>query len=50
MDIPLCVCEARDSKGLYKLARAGKIKGKSEMCLIKTTFFLLCIGFVRLLI
>lgn len=27
MDIPLCVCEARDSKGLYKLARAGKIKG-----------------------
>ncbi|XP_076934134.1 adenylyl-sulfate kinase 3-like [Bidens hawaiensis] len=27
MDIPLCVCEARDPKGLYKLARAGKIKG-----------------------
>ncbi|XP_035838983.1 adenylyl-sulfate kinase 3 [Helianthus annuus] len=27
MDIPLCVCEARDPKGLYKLARTGKIKG-----------------------
>jgi len=27
MDVPLEVCEARDSKGLYKLARAGKIKG-----------------------
>lgn len=27
IDVPLDVCEARDSKGLYKLARAGKIKG-----------------------
>ncbi|MQL70241.1 hypothetical protein Taro_002522 [Colocasia esculenta] len=27
MDMPLEVCEARDPKGLYKLARAGKIKG-----------------------
>ncbi|KMZ59142.1 Adenylyl-sulfate kinase [Zostera marina] len=27
MDIPLNVCEERDPKGLYKLARAGKIKG-----------------------
>ncbi|XP_057979642.1 adenylyl-sulfate kinase 3 [Malania oleifera] len=27
MDVPLAVCEARDPKGLYKLARAGKIKG-----------------------
>ncbi|OVA09377.1 BTB/POZ-like [Macleaya cordata] len=27
MDVPLHICEARDSKGLYKLARAGKIKG-----------------------
>ncbi|KAI8020077.1 hypothetical protein LOK49_LG04G03131 [Camellia lanceoleosa] len=27
MDMPLQVCEARDPKGLYKLARAGKIKG-----------------------
>ncbi|CAN6541967.1 unnamed protein product [Malus baccata var. baccata] len=27
MDVPLHVCESRDPKGLYKLARAGKIKG-----------------------
>ncbi|KAK9949144.1 hypothetical protein M0R45_004682 [Rubus argutus] len=27
MDVPLNVCENRDPKGLYKLARAGKIKG-----------------------
>lgn len=27
MDVPLKVCEARDPKGLYKLARAGKIIG-----------------------
>lgn len=27
MDMPLRVCEARDPKGLYKLAREGKIKG-----------------------
>lgn len=27
MDVPLCICEERDPKGLYKLARAGKIKG-----------------------
>ncbi|XP_055804022.1 adenylyl-sulfate kinase 3 [Solanum dulcamara] len=27
MDVPLHVCETRDPKGLYKLARAGKIKG-----------------------
>ncbi|CAI8609373.1 unnamed protein product [Vicia faba] len=27
IDVPLHVCEARDPKGLYKLARAGKIKG-----------------------
>ncbi|KAL5988223.1 Adenylyl-sulfate kinase 2, chloroplastic [Asimina triloba] len=27
MNVPLEVCEARDAKGLYKLARAGKIKG-----------------------
>lgn len=26
MDVPLQLCEARDPKGLYKLARAGKIK------------------------
>ncbi|XVE82938.1 hypothetical protein DITRI_Ditri16bG0045300 [Diplodiscus trichospermus] len=27
MDVPLQICEARDPKGLYKLARSGKIKG-----------------------
>ncbi|KAI5439456.1 hypothetical protein KIW84_025015 [Lathyrus oleraceus] len=27
LDVPLAVCEARDPKGLYKLARAGMIKG-----------------------
>ncbi|XP_061338907.1 adenylyl-sulfate kinase, chloroplastic-like isoform X3 [Gastrolobium bilobum] len=27
IDVPLDLCEARDPKGLYKLARAGKIKG-----------------------
>ncbi|XVF59270.1 hypothetical protein PTKIN_Ptkin07bG0262100 [Pterospermum kingtungense] len=27
MDVPLQICEARDPKGLYKLARTGKIKG-----------------------
>lgn len=27
MNMPLQLCESRDAKGLYKLARAGKIKG-----------------------
>ncbi|KAF3338133.1 adenylyl-sulfate kinase 3-like protein [Carex littledalei] len=27
LDFPLEICEARDPKGLYKLARSGKIKG-----------------------
>eukprot|EP00262_Sarcandra_glabra_P002453 TRINITY_DN12750_c0_g1_i1.p1 TRINITY_DN12750_c0_g1~~TRINITY_DN12750_c0_g1_i1.p1 ORF type:complete len:317 (-),score=40.78 TRINITY_DN12750_c0_g1_i1:96-1046(-) len=27
MNMPLALCESRDAKGLYKLARAGKIKG-----------------------
>lgn len=27
MNTPLSLCESRDPKGLYKLARAGKIKG-----------------------
>ncbi|XP_069781860.1 bifunctional 3'-phosphoadenosine 5'-phosphosulfate synthase 1 [Narcine bancroftii] len=27
VDAPLCVCESRDVKGLYKKARAGEIKG-----------------------
>lgn len=31
MDVPLKVCEARDPKGLYKLARAGKIKGNFRL-------------------
>lgn len=28
MNMPLELCEARDPKGLYKLAREGKIRGK----------------------
>jgi len=28
MNMSLQLCEARDPKGLYKLARAGKIKGE----------------------
>lgn len=31
MNMPLEICEERDAKGLYKLARAGKIKG-SHIC------------------
>ncbi|KAL6226001.1 hypothetical protein ACLB2K_004849 [Fragaria x ananassa] len=27
MNMPLELCESRDAKGLYKLAREGKIKG-----------------------
>jgi adenylylsulfate kinase len=27
LNMPLELCESRDPKGLYKLARAGKIKG-----------------------
>jgi adenylylsulfate kinase len=27
VDAPIEVCEARDPKGLYKLARAGKLRG-----------------------
>ncbi len=27
IDTPLAVCEARDPKGLYKMARAGELKG-----------------------
>ena len=36
LNVPLEVCEARDPKGLYKLARAGKIKGKRTK---QTTIF-----------
>nr|CAB3501688.1 unnamed protein product [Digitaria exilis] len=30
IDLPLKICEARDPKGLYKLARTGKIKGAND--------------------
>lgn len=47
MDVPLNVCENRDPKGLYKLARAGKIKGmlwdseykEGQGCYIPIIFF-----------
>lgn len=43
MDVPLQICEARDPKGLYKLARAGKIKGKVKTlgCIAAVGCFLL---------
>jgi len=41
IDVPLHVCEARDPKGLYKLARAGKIKG----ILVKHCILVLAIWF-----
>lgn len=34
MNMPLQLCEERDAKGLYKLARAGKIKGSFKKYLI----------------
>lgn len=37
MDVPLQVCESRDPKGLYKLAREGKIKG--SICYISISSF-----------
>lgn len=43
MNMPLDLCESRDPKGLYKLARAGKIKGGSCFFLYKT-----CIGTLTL--
>lgn len=36
MDVPLEICEARDPKGLYKLARAGKIKGSVKVLWLVT--------------
>jgi len=33
MDMPIEICESRDPKGLYKLARARKIKGKLQIWL-----------------
>ncbi|WVY98144.1 hypothetical protein V8G54_030295 [Vigna mungo] len=37
IDVPLQVCEARDRKGLYKLARAGKIKALTRVPRVVTT-------------
>jgi adenylylsulfate kinase-like enzyme len=34
IDTPIEVCEARDSKGLYKKARAGKLKNFTGLTLI----------------
>jgi len=45
MNTPLEVCEQRDAKGLYKLARAGKIKG----CVSFLFFKLLTFGNLSLL-
>ena len=41
LNAPLEVCEARDPKGLYKLARAGKIKGTKTKQLIVLVCYLL---------
>ena len=39
MNMPLELCEARDTKGLYKLARSGKIKGVlCETCCLSCCF------------
>ena len=35
VDTPLEVCEKRDTKGLYKKAREGKIKGNHTVCLFR---------------
>lgn len=59
MDVPLQICEARDPKGLYKLARAGKIKGR--VCTLDTLlqlllaafssmFCLVCIGYLQMIL
>ena len=41
MNFPLQLCEERDPKGLYKLARAGKIKGMNTqpMCFSETEIY-----------
>ena len=41
LNAPIEVCEARDPKGLYKLARAGKIKGTKTKQLIVLVCYLL---------
>lgn len=44
MNVSLEVCEARDPKGLYKLARAGKIKGIScAVFVFSVTCFYFCL-------
>lgn len=40
MKIPLSVCEDRDPKGLYKLARAGKLKGFTGSRVVACTLLL----------
>lgn len=41
MNMPLELCESRDPKGLYKLARAGKIKGLLLKLLVRVTSLIL---------
>jgi adenylylsulfate kinase-like enzyme len=41
LNAPIEVCEGRDPKGLYKLARAGKIKGTKMKQLIVLVCYLL---------
>jgi hypothetical protein len=40
LNAPLEVCEARDPKGRYKLARAGKIKGNKGTNLLSLSGYL----------
>ena len=47
LNAPLEVCEARDPKGLYKLARAGKIKGTKMKQLIVLVCYLLSQSLLR---
>jgi len=47
LNAPLEVCEARDPKGLYKLARAGKIKGTKTKQLIVLVCYLLSQSLLR---
>ena len=51
MKIPLSVCEDRDPKGLYKLARAGKLKGFTGQRLVACALLpLLKAGFYHALL
>jgi len=47
LNAPIEVCEARDPKGLYKLARAGKIKGTKMKQLIVLVCYLLSQSLLR---